>query len=405
MKIHYRTVQKIVIFLIFFVIGFGIGNRYGNYRFNLALKNYIPQLKIQNEMPPENVSIDMTDFWRVWSEINAKYVDRMSLDKQKMLNGAIQGLVASLDDPYTAYLTPADNEASKDDLKGSFEGIGAQLGLDGKKVVVIAPLEGTPAEKIGILAGDHIYEVNGETLDGKSLPYAVSKIRGPKGTIVKLTIKRKNEKNNLTFNIQRGTIVVKSVSVSFKQKEGKSIAVIKLSKFGDQTEKEWQNAIIEVKGHQSSGVILDLRNNPGGYLSGAVFVASEFLPAGKVVVTQASGYGEDVKYRVERQGQLRDLPLIVLINKGSASASEIVAGALRDYNRAKLIGEKTFGKGSVQEAEDFESGAGLHLTVAKWITPNGSWIHKVGITPDEEVKNDPKNPKQDKQLDYALKII
>lgn len=401
-----RKIRNIIIILIFFVLGFGLGRFYSRNEINFRFGEGIPSVNVYNKTVSANTSVDFQEFWTVWDRVSQRFVDRDKINPQKMLDGAISGMVASLGDPYTVYLPKKENDESKEDLRGSFEGIGAQLGLNGKKIIVIAPLSGTPAEKAGIKPQDHIYKVNGEIMDGKSLPEAVSKIRGPKGTKVVLTLRRDKVKGDIVKDVVRDTIIVKSVNLDFKSKNGKEIAVIKLSRFGEQTDSEWVSAISKISAKNNiKGVVLDLRNNPGGFLNGSVFVASEFLKEGVKVVTQESTTEGNKEYYSNRQGKLLNIPLVVLINNGSASASEIVAGALKDNGRAKIIGEKSFGKGSVQEAEDLPSGAGLHVTIAKWITPNGTWIHEKGIEPDEKVLNDEKKPNEDKQLEKALEEL
>lgn len=399
-------IRNIIIILIFFVLGFGLGRFYSRNEINFRFGEGIPSVNVYNKTVSANTSVDFQEFWTVWDRISQRFVDRNKINPQKMMDGAISGMVAALGDPYTVYLPKKENDASKEDLRGSFEGIGAQLGLDGKKIIVIAPLSGTPAERAGIKPQDHIYKVNGEIMDGKSLPEAVSKIRGPKGTKVVLTLRRDKVKGDIVKDVVRDTIIVKSVNLDFKNKNGKEIAIIKLSRFGEQTDSEWVSVISKISAKNNiKGVVLDLRNNPGGFLNGSVFVASEFLKEGVKVVTQESTTEGNKEYYSNRQGKLLNIPLVVLINKGSASASEIVAGALKDNGRAKIIGEKSFGKGSVQEAEDLPSGAGLHITIAKWITPNGTWIHEKGIEPDEKVLNDEKKPNEDKQLEKALEEL
>lgn len=404
-----KKIRNIAVILIFFVLGFGCGNFYAKNKINIsASSDSLPQIRVLNKFTPTDTSIDFQQFWTVWDKVTARFVDREKIQPQKMLEGAISGMIATLGDPYTVYLPKSANDSSKEDLRGSFEGIGAQLGLDGTKIVVIAPLSETPAERAGIKPGDQIYKVNDEIIDGKSLPEVVSKIRGPKGSKVTLALKRESVKDLIVKEITRDTIVVKSVTVSFKkQNNGKDIAVITLSRFGEKTDDEWLSAISQIsgKGNNISGVVLDLRNNPGGFLDSSVFVASEFLAQGTKIVTQESTTEGTKTYYSNRAGKLLDVPLVVLINKGSASASEIVSGSLKDNKRAKLIGEKSFGKGSVQEAEDLEGGAGLHITIAKWITPSGVWIHGKGIEPDVVIKNDDKKPKEDKQMDKAVEIL
>ena len=350
---------------------------------------------------PSSKTTDLTVFWDVWHKLSSDYLDKKALNEQQMVNGAIKGLVSSLGDPYTVYLSSEENKAAKEDLNGSFEGVGIQLGYDkDNRLAVVAPLAGTPAALAGIRAGDLILKIGEKTTEGMSLPEAVKLIRGPKGTRVKLTLLRSDAKEPFAVDLERATIVVVSVELEFKN----NLAHLKLVRFGDRTEEEWYQAVAKVVSGKPQGVIFDLRDNPGGYLSGAVFVASEFLTSG-VIVRQESQKGVQEDYSVNRQGQLTHFPLAVLINSGSASASEIVAGALRDHRRAKIVGEKSFGKGTVQEAEDLPGGAGLHITIARWLTPNGQSIDKQGIKPNFEVKNNPEMPDQDLQLAKATEIL
>jgi carboxyl-terminal processing protease len=268
---------------------------------------------------------------------------------------------------------------------------------------------------MGIKAGDLILRIvdvaqniDKETV-GLTLPEIVALIRGPKNSEVKLTIQREGTKDPFDVTLKRETIVVKSVENKFVDKNGKKFAVISLSRFGERTYQEWQEAVDQIKAEEAKssnfgGVIFDLRNNPGGFLQGSVFIASEFLQSGVIVQQDKGAIGKD-SFSVNRKGSLLKEPLVVLVNKGSASAAEIVAGALKETKRAKLVGEKTFGKGTVQEAEDLPGGAGLHVTVAKWLLPSGKNIDKEGVLPDFEVKMDEKDLKKDPQLDKAIQIL
>jgi carboxyl-terminal processing protease len=246
--------------------------------------------------------------------------------------------------------------------------------------------------------------IDGRETNGMTLPEAVSKIRGPKGTTVKLSILHEKEEKAVELTIARETIVVKSVEWEKRSISGKNVAYLKLLRFGDNTNSEWDKAVFEITKANVTGVVLDLRNDPGGYLSGAVYIASEFLPDGVIVIQEATG-GERVVYKVNRKGNILRQKLVVLMNRGSASASEIVAGALQDRKRAVLVGENTFGKGTVQEAVDLENGAGLHITTAKWLLPSGRWIDKAGLTPDYPVSPDEKNLSKDIQLEKALTLV
>lgn len=351
---------------------------------------------------------DFSLLWRVWDEVAQKYVDKAKLDSQKMVYGAISGMVAAIGDPYTIFLPPKENQESKEDLNGKFEGIGAQLGVKDKKIVVIAPLSGSPAESAGIKAGDWIIKIDGKESAGLSLPEAVAKIRGMKGTAVTLQILHQNEEKPKEINIVRDTIVLKSVE--WKQ-VGNGLAYLKLSRFGDQTNSQWDQAVTEINGYLATssaktkpGVILDLRNNPGGLLSGAVYLAAEFLDSG-VIVKQQDYQGNVQTYSVNRRGKLLTVPLAVLINQGTASAGEILAGSLQAAGRSKLVGAQTFGKGSVQETQDLPDGAGLHITTAKWLLSNGIWINGLGLTPDVKIDNDEKQPEKDLQLGKAVEVL
>lgn len=413
--------QIVLIVLISLLVGYWFGTIKVNFDWN----NYHPVLNVIGKEPPSGVvNIDFNPFWNVWERLQAGYYDKSKLDQQKMLNGAIQGMVQSLGDPFTMYLPPVQNDNFKQGLAGQFSGIGAELGTasNNKDVIVIAPLDGSPAEKAGIKAGDTILRVDGQVVNGTDLTAVVNKIRGPKGTKVTLTVSHKDSNGKQQdITITRDTITVKSVTDSIKtfncsQTECKAsddksantkIGYIRLSQFGDNTNQEWLAAVKDLNSKMAydknvKGIILDLRNNPGGYLTDATFVAGEFLPQGTPVVIQDDGQGNTKTLSVDRTGTLLNVPLIVLINKGSASASEIVSGALRDNKRAKLVGDTSFGKGTIQQAEDLGDGAGLHVTIAKWLTPNKTWVNGKGLTPDVSVSLDPKDPSRDTQLEKGV---
>lgn len=354
---------------------------------------------------------DMGLFWQVWDKLNESYLIKDKLRSQEMVWGAIKGMTAALGDPYTVFLPPEANKESKEDLNGAFEGVGIELGFKDKVLAVVAPLAGMPAETAGIKAGDYILHIKDEknkvdqdTAD-LSLPEAVKLIRGPKGSEVELTILREGEAETKVFKLKRDTIIIKSVELSWVG-EKQNYADLKLIKFGGRTEAEWNDAVNKILAKNlTKGVILDLRNNPGGYLQGAIDYASEFLKIGEVVVKQEEANGSVETYSVKKKGRLLSLPVVILVNKGSASSSEILAGSLRDHQRAKLIGENTFGKGTIQEALDVGGGAGLHVTTAKWLLPSGQWINETkGIKPEIEVVDDLKTTK-DEQLEKAIEVI
>src|SRR3989344_1284385 len=396
----------ILIAILTFILGWQLGQK----QVDLKWQNYHPSVSVENKTPPENIDIDFKLFWDTWDLLTRRYLDKKEIDPQKLFYGAISGMVAAVGDPYTVFLPPEQQKSSKEELGGSFDGVGIQLGFDKEKhLVVIAPLDGTPAERAGVQAGDLILKIGSESTLSMNLPEAVNLIRGPKGTEVSLTTLREGDQEPKEVKLTRETIVVKSVNLSIKQTEsGKDIAVIKLSRFGESTESEWSEAVSDLLAKSPDGVILDVRNNPGGFLDGAVFIASEFLDSGDVVI-QENNQKQRFLYKVNREGKLLKLSLTVLINKGSASASEIVAGALQDRSRAKLVGEKSFGKGTIQEAEDLPGGVGIHITTARWLTPNGRWVNDTeGLEPDIKVeisKDVVLEDLQDPQLDKALEIL
>jgi carboxyl-terminal processing protease len=402
---QFSKIRLFVIIAAISILTGGIGYRLGERKTSVSLS---PDKRIiVNQNAPASVTVEFSLFWDVWQRVTRSYIDRATIDPQKMVWGAISGMVNALGDPYTTYLPPIDNKEFKDTLGGAFEGIGAQLGIKDNHVMVIAPLKGTPAELAGILAGDFIMEVDGVDTTGWTVQQAVNKIRGPKGTTVKLNILHANDGKPVDISIVRNTINVPSVEWWIKPQSLKNvpIAYIKLSQFGDNTNTEWEKAVsdILVKGNSVKGLVLDLRNNPGGYLEGAVYIASEFIKNG-TVVSQVNSDSTKQNYAVNRQGRLLTIPMVVLINKGSASAAEIVSGALRDFKRATLVGETSFGKGSVQTPEDLSDGSSVHITTGRWLLPNGDSISKKGITPDIVVVGDA-TATADAQLEKAIELL
>lgn len=398
-KVSINNLTKGLLIVSIAILLFGAGYKAGSNGVN-------PTLALSGQSNPQNM--DFSLFWETWRKLQEKYVDQKKLDPQKMYYGAIKGMVASAEDPYTFFLTPEESKQSKDDLGGKFEGIGAQLGLKDNSIIIVAPLKNSPAEKAGIKAGDEIIKVDGKSTDGWTLNDAVTNIRGKKDTSVKLAVARSGKE--LDFDITRQQIYVAPIELTYENKT----AILKLNKFGDDVNSEWTTSAAEIadkyNNKEINGMVLDLRGNPGGYLQSAVYIASEFLPQGKLVVRQQYSNGQNEDYKVDHEGKLQGIPVVVLIDEGSASASEIVAGALRDYKKATLVGQKSFGKGSVQEALDLSKGAGLHVTIAKWILPGGDWINKIGIKPNIAVENVVKEGNtltraDDKQLDKAIEII
>lgn len=397
-----------------------LGYVFGTNKITASWKGFTPIASIERKDPPVSSSLDMGLFYEVLDRVNRDYYDKGKIDSQKVLYGAISGMLQSLDDPYTSFFPPKQNTDFKTQMAGEFSGIGAELGLNpDNRIMVVSPIDESPALKAGIKPGDLVLGVDGNDTVGWTLAQAVEKIRGPRGSDVKLSILHEKAKAPVALTIKRDTIVVKSATGWMKSfsckgetcKEEKDcktcakIAYIRLSQFGDKTNDEWVKVVNELypqmKDQNFKGIVLDVRNNPGGYLQDAVFIASEFLKSG-VVVSQVDGTEEKLDMPVSRTGLLLDQPVLVLINKGSASASEIVSGALRDHDRAKLLGETSFGKGTIQQAVDLDGGASVHVSIGKWITPNGTWVHKKGLTPDIAVKFDEKKSKETPGLDNQL---
>lgn len=397
------NVKVILIVILSFLLGWQLGHR----DVQISWRAYQPTISITNKLPPQNINIDFKLFWDTWDLLSRSYLNKKEIDPTKLFYGAISGMVEALGDPYTVFLPPEQQRFSKEELNGSFEGVGIQLGFNkDKRLVVIAPLSGTPAEKAGIKPQDLIIKIDDKETTNLTLPEAVNLIRGMKGTQVTLTILQEEDSEAKSLSLTRDTIIVKSVEVSYKNTtSGKKVAVIKLSRFGERTQDEWNKAVADILSAGPDALVLDLRNNPGGFLEGAVFAASEFLEE-EDVVSQENSEGERINFKVSRTGKLTKLPMNVLINKGSASASEIVAGALQDKKRAKLIGEKSFGKGTIQEAQDLAGNTGIHITVAKWLTPNGRWVNdSQGIDPDVKIEADKEDQTKDPQLDKAIELL
>lgn len=419
-KIPISTVRQILVSLLLIILGSFAQFRYrlvervlgdSAASFSYQAQNPPSSQVVNTQVPQERQSqVDFGIFWEVWNYLERDYLEPEKVSATEMVNGAVRGMAASLGDPYTAYLPPTENERSGQDLAGAFYGVGIELGYKEGVLAVVAPLDGSPADVAGVKAGDLIVHVKDSAKDidedsaDWSLDRAVEVIRGPLNSPVTLTLIREGESEPLEITINRGEIVVKSAELEFVEQNGKTVAHIKLSRFGERTNGEWDqlvNQILARKG-EISGIVLDMRNNPGGFFDGAIDVASEFIESG-VVVTQKGQFSQQ-DYKANGGARLKDIPVEVLVNRGSASASEIVAGALRDRLGAQLIGEKTFGKGTVQDRRELSNGGGLHVTVARWLLPSGDWIHHEGIPVNIEVTDNP-DTQEDEQLIKAIEVI
>ena len=350
-------------------------------------------------------NLETTGLQKVYDFLQAEYLYPDSInDKSSSELGAIKGMVNSLEDPYTVYFSKEEYEDFTQNLEGQFQGIGAEIGFRDEQLIVVSPIDGTPASKAGLLPGDSIITINDESTLGLTVEKAVTKIRGEKGTEVKLGISREGQSGIQEFKIIRDIIDVPNIKV--EEKDG--IGVISISQFQLETPSELEQSISKLAEKGIDKIILDLRNNPGGYLQAAVGVTELFVPKGSIAVIEK---GRDKKIieelKTKKTPKYENLKLVILLNQGSASASEIVAGALRDLKQIKLVGQQTFGKGVVQSTEEFKDGSVLKYTVAEWFTPSGKAINKEGIKPDFEVKlsSEDIKAKRDPQLDKAIEII
>ncbi len=345
-------------------------------------------------------------FGEVLENIKKDYVD--DVDQSQIMDSAINGMLQSLD-PYSAYMSPDLFKEMQTDTRGEFGGLGIEIGMEAGVVKVIAPIDDTPASKAGIKAGDYIVKIGDKQVQGKSLMEAVKLMRGPVGTSINLTVRRKNIKNPLEFKITRKIIEVKSVNSEILGKN-KKLGYIRIKSFNENSDKQFLSILKKFeKKSEIKGYILDLRNNPGGLLSQAINITDFFLEEGEIVSTKGRKASETRKFFARSGDEVNGKPIIVLINNGSASASEIFAGALKDHKRAIILGENSYGKGSVQSIIPLRNGGGIRLTISKYYLPSGDSISEVGVTPDilvEEGDNDFKiNSKNDNQLNYALKLF
>ena len=350
--------------------------------------------------PEQEVNISL--LWSVWRMLLRHYIAPDELNSTDLLYGAVEGLVRAAGDPYTLFMTPSQNKDFRQSLEGKLQGIGAELAFREGAIVVVAPLKGSPAQRAGLLPEDVITQVDGVDIEGESLNDVVQRIRGKKGTTVSLTILRDGEFNPRTLSIVRDDINIPSVESKLIETSSGSLGYVALNQFGDGSTAEFRAALEAFTDKPVKGIIVDLRFNGGGYLEGAVEIASLFLEKGKIVSVERRGTEPEHHYAYGHP-LMAETPLVVLINQGSASASEIVAGALQDHKRATIIGMKSFGKGTVQEVLDLPGGSSLRVTTARWLTPNGKNLGKEGVHPDVVVDRSVEDyeTERDPQLEAA----
>jgi carboxyl-terminal processing protease len=399
-KERYTQITTLLIFAgIVFASGFYVGKKD-------AFGNLPPQFANAST----TANIDMTPFWSAWQILDEKFAPASSTaplaTSDKKVWGAIQGLASSYGDPYTVFFPPEESKMFEEDISGSFGGVGMEISVKDGMLTVVAPLKGTPAEKAGVKSGDNIIKIGDKSALNMSSDEAIKLIRGKVGTSISVVFERKGESDLLTKNLVRDTIEVPMVETKLLPE---NVFLIQLYSFSATSPNLFRQALREFVESGSDKLILDLRNNPGGFLEASIDMASWFLPTGKTVVSEDFGGGGEVKaYRSKGYNIFNDnLKFAILVNEGSASASEILAGALREHNKAILVGTNTFGKGSVQELVSLTSNTSLKITVAHWFTPLGNSISNGGLKPDIEVKLTPENTKggKDPQMDAAVKYL
>ncbi len=408
-----KYAAAILSLLAVFVVGFGLGGYVFHDRTGVlakALTFRVPgtgQIIGVGDPTPQDFElqdVDFRQFWDLWQILKEKYYLKPVTDKT-LFYGAMAGLAGSLGDPYTTYFEPKGAAEFREALNGKFEGIGAEIGIKDDQLQVIAPLPDTPAERAGLLSGDAIIKINKEETVGMTTEKAVSLIRGPRGTKVTLTIFRPSQKKPpFDVTLTRDQIQIKSVRFKMLPQ---GIAYIEMTHFNGDTEAGFMEAVNKIRQQKNvKGIILDLRNDPGGFLETSLIVAGAWVGENLVVKERAQG---EIIQELRGRGPafLAGVPTIVLVNQGSASASEIVAGALQDHGQATILGTKTFGKGSVQDYQDFKDGSGVKITIAEWVTPKERTINKAGLEPDIVVERTPEDydAKRDPQLDYAIAVL
>ncbi len=402
------------ILIISVIISLALGFTGGFWLQNLNTANSLSTVKnLINLDGGKSENVDFSLFWKVYNDLNVKYVDKGKIDSQKILYGAINGLVNSVGDPYTVFLEPVTSKKFQEEISGSFGGVGIEIGKRNNILTVIAPLKDTPAFKAGIKAGDKILKIDGKSTADLAIEEAVNLIRGKKGTKVILTIQNATTKD---IELIRDNIKVPTIEWKLVEQGNKKIAYMQIYSFNQTIDSEFKKASEEILKSNANSLIIDLRNNPGGLLDSAINLAGWFLDKNQVVVSEVFRDGTKNEFRSDGNSSLKKYPTVILMNGGSASASEILAGALHDNRNIKIVGEKSFGKGSVQELQNYGDGSSLKVTIAKWFTPNGISISEKGIEADVEVKikeEDLKEegkieigaPGKDPQLDKAIEVL
>lgn len=398
-----------------FLVGLGIGLGRGTYANNDRAVRRIADGSASSSWvvsgigsePSDDIdsTLDFEQFWEVWRDIKAHYKE--PVDDKTLFYGALQGLTNAVNDPYTTFFLPSEAQTFEDDLKGQFSGIGAEIGMKDDQIQIISPLSGSPAEQAGLRAGDIILKIDGTDTIGLSVVDAVMRIRGEQGTTVTLTIGRDSsdgrDLETIDIAIVRDIITIKSAELKDR---GDGIFVIEIRSFNEDVAATFNELVDQALAKNAKGIVIDVRNDPGGYLDRAVQIIGEWIPDKDVVLQRKQGEIVE-RYKGEGSGRLAGMPTVVLINEGSASASEILAGALQDYDVATIIGKRSFGKGSVQDYLEYTDGSAMKITVSEWLTPKERSIDKEGISPDIEIDitEEEYNADKDPQLDKAVEIL
>lgn len=377
---------------------------YGGYKIGQGISKPVIIEGAKNLEAGNNFAADFSVFWEAWKTLKEQHIKGESVKNQDFLYGAISGLANSFGDPNTIFLPPEDSKKFEEDVTGNFGGIGAEIGIRNNELIVVAPLEGSPAEKAGLKSGDKIFEINGENSINFGVNEAVKKIRGEIGTKVTLTILRDNEENSRKIIIIRANIEVPTLKFNVLDD---NIGHIQLFAFNENAPFLFYKAALTALLGNAQGLVLDLRNDPGGFLEVANNLAGWFLEKGQIIAKEKFRDGKELIFRSEGNAALKNVPIVILMNNGSASASEILAGALRDNNNVKIIGEKSFGKGTVQELFSLKDNSKLKITIANWLTPKGNLIDHNGLEPDFKVEFTEKDieSKNDVQLSKALEVL
>jgi carboxyl-terminal processing protease len=399
-----NVIGLLVVGLCVFTGGFFSGKVWGGFSQEEARIYEI----VGNKTEPEVTELDFNLFWDVWNTLSTKYVDK-DLNQEGLYYGAIKGMVAGVGDPVTVFLTPEETEEYEQGNAGKFEGVGIELGYEDGDLIVVVPLEGSPAKEAGIRAGDRIIAVDEVNVTGKSIFEVVSLIRGEKDSEVVLTVIHRGDKESEDISVTRAEITVPSINYEIKDGD---IAVVDVDRFTEASLEawkiRWKEVMDKVEADDPGVVILDMRGNPGGYFNAAVWAAGEFMDKGTLVAKQRDRNGQEYNFTVQRDGRFKDIELVVLVDEGSASASEILAGALQHHKRAYLIGESTYGKGTAQEIIDFSDGSSLHITTLNWVLPSGKVLSREEVVdPDKKVELDEEDFKngEDPQMDEAIEYI